>query len=98
MRFTELAELADKVADRLKEYVSVDINYSNYLSGTKETQYSFYRESSKGSIYFGSAQELKAHMENIVNPVKDEGIDINDKWVWNGTGYIVNDGILRGAE
>ena len=90
MKFDELAKLADKVARKTDEYVSISVIYNNFPSGTRETVYTFYREKGKSSKSFKTAQDLKVYMENILNPVADEGIELND---------LAEDGILlRGAE
>ena len=90
MKFDELTKLADKVAKNIDEYVSIGVIYNNFPSGTRETRYTFYRERGTSSKIFNTAQDLKAFMENILNPVADEGIDIND--------MADEDGLLRGAE
>uniref|UniRef100_A0A6M3LUI7 Uncharacterized protein n=1 Tax=viral metagenome TaxID=1070528 RepID=A0A6M3LUI7_9ZZZZ len=90
MKFEELTELADRVAKKTGKATYVGVSYWRFIrSKHKELKYSFYSEDAKGTIYFNSAQELKAHMEKILNPVEDEGIDLND---------LAEDGILRGAE
>jgi len=79
MKFNELIELADKVAEKTEMAVNVGVTYWRFIrSDGKELKYSFYREDATGTKYFNTALELKSHMENILNPVEDEGIDINE--------------------
>jgi len=81
MKFKELQDLADTVADKLKEYVSVGVDYGNHTSGTKGLTYEFYRESGDCTLKFPTVQELKAHMENILNPPADEGVELDESEV-----------------
>ena len=91
MKFKELKDLADKVSQKINIAVFVSVNYWNFArSKRKELQYSFYREDAVGTIYFDTALELKEHMEKILNPVADEGVEINE--------LADEDGLLRGAE
>jgi len=68
MKFKELTELADKVAEKNGFAVNIGVTYWHFIrSDHKELKYSFYREDAKGTKYFDSALELKTHMENILN-------------------------------
>ena len=78
MKLTELNELVDRVADKTDEYVSISIIYNNFPTGTKETYYTFYREKGLRHENFDTVQDIKSYMENILSPIADEGIDIND--------------------
>jgi len=89
MNFIELEKLADSVSNKIGEAVCIGVSYWHHRSGTKEKKYTFYRETGTRTIDFDSVLILKSHMENILNPSIDEGIDIND---------LADDGILRGAE
>lgn len=91
MKFKELIDLADKVAAKTGYATNVGVTYWQFIrSDHKELQYSFYREDATGTKYFNSVFDLKAHMENILNPVDDEGVEITD--------LSDEDGLLRGAE
>jgi len=87
MKFEELVKIADRIVEKTGKYTSVAIEYDKHPNGSHELEYKFYQPS--GINKFKTAQELKYHMENIISPLTDEGIDIND---------FAEDGILRGAE
>jgi len=77
MKFVELKELADRVAEEIDKPVCVTVEYWNFNSGSKDLTYKFYNSEMKvGSIDFKTAQDLKAHMENILNSAKDEGVTV----------------------
>ena len=78
MKFKELQDLANTVADKLKEYVSVGVSYDNHPH-TKELVYEFYHEKGPNTLKFKTVQNLKAHMENILNPPVDEGVELDEK-------------------
>lgn len=79
MKFKELIELADRVAVNTGCATQIAVTFWNFVrSENKELQYSFYREDAAGTKYFNSALELKTHMENILNPVADEGVEIEE--------------------
>ena len=75
MKFKTLQKLADAVADKLGKYVSIEVEYNCYSDTSQQILYCFY---SQGDAHrgFDTAQELKTHMENILNPVDDEGVEV----------------------
>jgi hypothetical protein len=80
MKFSELSELAEKVRKKTGEYTSVSIISNHFESGNTETEYTFYRETfTHGSIRFKTVQELRAHMENLLTPPIDEGVEIESE-------------------
>ena len=79
MKFDELAKLADKVSKKAGLAVNISVSYWRFIrTDRKELECSFYLEDAKKTICFDTALKLKNHMENILNPVEDEGIEIND--------------------
>ncbi len=73
MKFKTLQKLANKCRVELGEYVSIHVEHS--VHSEPETLYTFYSESG-GNSYFKTAQELKAYMEEILNPAADEGVEV----------------------
>ena len=88
MKFAEIEKLAYALRDKRKKYVSVSVVRHSYFDGSSETEYKFYIDGQR-TIFFKTAQELRAHMENILNPPADEGVELSD---------LAEDGVLRGAE
>ena len=78
MKFAELIELADRIVEKTGVYTSVESEYSNHPNGLTELRYNFYQANGQ-TIKFNTAQLLKAHMENILNPVADEGVELEEK-------------------
>ena len=87
MNFIELKKLADRIVEKTEKYTSISAEYDKHPSGSSDLEYRFYQPDNRTK--FKTVQELKYHMENILNPPADEGVDIND---------LAEDGILRGAE
>ena len=75
MKISEINDLCDRLSKKLEAYTSITISRHSHLVGP-ENDYSFYCETGKELHYFKTAQELKAHMENLLNPQDDEDIDL----------------------
>ena len=74
MKFSELQNLADKVAEHTEEYTAVHVRYCRFFHKQERAlDYIFYNNSEK---VFATAQQLKAHMERIINPLIDEGVEV----------------------
>lgn len=70
--FSELAELANRVAEHTKEYTAVQVRSCHFFHRQERTlDYIFYNN---GEKVFTTAQALKAHMEAILNPPEDAGV------------------------
>lgn len=92
MKFSDLEKLSDAIRDKLKCYVSVTVSRSSFNHTDSETVYSFYTENPRKMDDFSTLQDLRAHMENILNPTEDEGITFDE------LNEMAEDGVLRGAE
>jgi hypothetical protein len=72
--FSELTELANKISRDKKDYVSISLRHACLFANKRnETSYFFYNN---GERQFNTAQELRLHMENILNPPVDEGVEV----------------------
>jgi len=92
MKFSELEKLCDDIRDKLKCYVSISVSRDSYSHTESETKYNFYTERASRTLNFKTSQDLRAHMESLLNPPADEGITIDE------LEEMAEDGILRGAE
>ena len=87
MKFDELVEMANRIVEKTDNYTSVVVEYDKHPNGSHNLEYRFYQPTKINK--FKTVQELKSYMENILNPVADEGVDISD---------MAEEGTLRGAE
>lgn len=78
MKFEELEKLADATRDKISGYVSVSLTYQRFESGRVEREYRFYQSNGGGhrSAVYDTSGKLKRHMEEILNPPKDEGVEV----------------------
>ena len=76
MEFKKLQDLADRVAEKLEKPVCISVDYWYFSKDSKRAEYHFYTSESSGTKDFPTVQELNAHMENILNPKEDEGLDL----------------------
>ena len=74
--FSELTELAGKLIVQLNHYVSIGIEYSGYPGTESTLYYKYYDAKIRKTAGFNTAQELKAYMENILNPPVDAGVEV----------------------
>jgi len=77
MNFSELIEMADKIVEKTGIYTSVMVEYDNHPNGFHDLEYRFYQP--VNLVIFKTAHEIKYHMESILNPVEDEGIELEGK-------------------
>lgn len=75
MKFTELAELADRLSEKLGKYVTASVTRKSHKLRDKETEYELYIQD-EGFFKFKTATGLRAHMENLLDPNQDEGLEL----------------------
>ena len=71
MKFSELEGLTDAVSEKMNQAVNIRVSYWRFeKSNQKEKTYEFYNEHGN-NVKFETADLLKGHMENILNPATD---------------------------
>ena len=75
--FKDLQNLADKIRDKTGKACCVSVEYWAHRNGENDLKYSIYLED-EDTQAFDSIKMLKAAMNDIINPPKDDGITLSE--------------------
>ena len=79
MKFKELQDLADKVKEKTKKTVFISVEYWNHVpDDRKKIEYGFWQPR-ECHVFLKTSRALKQHMENILSPDVDEGVELDEK-------------------